>query len=81
MKKQINAHSTILDLIGSTPLVHLNRIAEPLTGNFYAKLEAFNPGHSAKDRIASYIIEEAERKGILKSRLYHYRNHFWEHGI
>ncbi|MEM8847710.1 MAG: cysteine synthase family protein [Bacteroidota bacterium] len=66
MKKQINAYSNILDLIGSTPLVHLNRIAEPLTGNFYAKLEAFNPGHSAKDRIASYIIEEAERKGILK---------------
>ncbi len=66
MKKPINAHSTILDLIGSTPLVHLNRIAEPLTGNFYAKLEAFNPGHSAKDRIASYIIEESERKGILK---------------
>ncbi|MEM9076428.1 MAG: cysteine synthase family protein [Bacteroidota bacterium] len=66
MKKQINAHSSILDLIGNTPLVHLNRITEPLTGNFYAKLEAFNPGHSAKDRIASYIIEEAERKGILK---------------
>ncbi len=66
MKKQINAYSTILDLIGSTPLVQLNRIAEPLTGNFYAKMEAFNPGHSAKDRIASYIIEEAERKGILK---------------
>ncbi|PRX55135.1 PLP-dependent cysteine synthase family protein [Flagellimonas meridianipacifica] len=66
MKKKINAYSSILDLIGSTPLVHLNRIAEPLTGNFYAKLEAFNPGHSAKDRIASYIIEEAERKGILK---------------
>ena len=65
MKKSIHAYSNILDLIGSTPLVHLNRIAEPLTGNFYAKLEAFNPGHSAKDRIASYIIEEAERKGIL----------------
>ena len=65
MKNSIHAYSNILDLIGSTPLVHLNRIAEPLTGNFYAKLEAFNPGHSAKDRIASYIIEEAERKGIL----------------
>ncbi|MEM6864479.1 MAG: pyridoxal-phosphate dependent enzyme, partial [Bacteroidota bacterium] len=65
MKKSIHAYSNILDLIGNTPLVHLNRIAEPLKGNFYAKLEAFNPGHSAKDRIASYIIEEAERKGIL----------------
>ena len=66
MKKQIQAYSNILDLIGNTPLVQLNQIAEPLTGNFYAKMETFNPGHSAKDRVASYIIEEAERKGILK---------------
>ena len=66
MKKQINAYSSILDLIGSTPLVKLNKITAPLTGNFYAKLEAFNPGHSSKDRIAIHIIEEAERKGILK---------------
>ena len=66
MKKQINAHSNILDLIGSTPLVKLNKITAPLTGNFYAKLECFNPGHSSKDRIAIHIIEEAERKGILK---------------
>ncbi|TAI48669.1 PLP-dependent cysteine synthase family protein [Flagellimonas allohymeniacidonis] len=66
MKKPINAHSNILDLIGSTPLVQLNNIAAPLTGNFYAKLESFNPGHSSKDRIASFIIEEAERKGLLK---------------
>ncbi|MDC0623373.1 cysteine synthase family protein, partial [Flavobacteriaceae bacterium] len=35
-------------------------------GNFYAKLESFNPGHSSKDRIALFIIEEAERKGIIK---------------
>src|SRR5690606_14249241 len=34
-------------------------------GNFYAKVEAFNPGHSSKDRIALYIIEQAEKKGIL----------------
>lgn len=66
MKKPINAHSNILDLIGKTPLVQLNEIVAPLTGNFYAKLESFNPGHSSKDRIAAYIIEEAERKGILK---------------
>ncbi|MEC7265301.1 MAG: pyridoxal-phosphate dependent enzyme, partial [Bacteroidota bacterium] len=65
MKKQINAYSSILDLIGSTPLVKLNKITAPLTGNFYAKLEAFNPGHSSKDRIAVHIIEEAERKGLL----------------
>ena len=44
----------------------MNKITAHLTGNFYAKVEAFNPGHSAKDRIAVHIIEEAERKGILK---------------
>lgn len=66
MENQIDAVSNILELIGNTPLVKLNRIAEQLNGNFYAKLEAFNPGHSSKDRIASFIIEEAERTGILR---------------
>ncbi|MGI9549841.1 MAG: PLP-dependent cysteine synthase family protein [Aurantibacter sp.] len=65
MENQINAHNSILDLIGNTPLVKLNKITSDLTGNFYAKVEAFNPGHSSKDRVATYIIEEAERKGIL----------------
>ena len=66
MEKKINAYNSVLDLIGNTPLIRLNHIAESLTGNFYAKVEAFNPGHSSKDRIAAYIIEEAERRGILK---------------
>jgi len=66
MSKTIKAYNTILDLVGNTPLIKLNKIAEPLTGNFYAKVEAFNPGHSSKDRIAAHIINEAERKGILK---------------
>ncbi len=66
MADKINACDNILELIGNTPLVKLNKVAENFTGNFYAKVEAFNPGHSSKDRIASYIIEEAERKGILK---------------
>lgn len=65
MENQINAHDSILDLIGNTPLVKLNKTTSGLTGNFYAKVEAFNPGHSSKDRVAAYIIEEAERKGIL----------------
>src|SRR5699024_5141114 len=60
-----HAHESILELIGHTPLIHLQRITKNIPGNFYAKVEAFNPGHSAKDRIALYIIEEAERKGIL----------------
>jgi len=66
MEHRINAHNSILDLIGNTPLVKLNKVAEKLTGNFYAKVEGFNPGHSSKDRIAAHIIEKAERKGILK---------------
>lgn len=65
MEDKIKACNNILELIGNTPLVKLNRIVEDLTGNFYAKLESFNPGHSSKDRVAAYIIEEAERKGIL----------------
>jgi len=64
--KKIKAQDNVLELIGNTPLVRLNHITKNLTGNYYAKLEAFNPGHSAKDRIALYIIEQAEKKGILK---------------
>ncbi|MBT8185546.1 MAG: cysteine synthase family protein [Eudoraea sp.] len=65
MDHKINAYNNILELIGNTPLVRLNTITAPLKGNFYAKVEAFNPGHSSKDRIAAYIIENAERKGLL----------------
>ena len=58
--------NSVLDLIGNTPLIKLNKITENLKGNYFSKLEAFNPGHSSKDRIALYIIEEAEKRGILK---------------
>jgi cystathionine beta-synthase len=66
MKKHKSVFSNILQLIGDTPLVKLNNITSSFKGNFYAKLESFNPGHSSKDRIALFIIEEAERKGIIK---------------
>ncbi|WP_276166582.1 PLP-dependent cysteine synthase family protein [Zobellia alginiliquefaciens] len=65
MENKIKAYNNILELVGNTPLVKLNRITEDFTGNFFAKIESFNPGHSSKDRIAMHIIEEAERKGIL----------------
>lgn len=58
--------NSILDLVGQTPLVKLQTITKELPGNFVAKVEAFNPGHSAKDRIALHIVENAEKKGILK---------------
>lgn len=65
MKEEINAYNNVLELIGNTPLIKLNSVTENLKGNFYAKVESFNPGHSSKDRIALYIIEEAEKRGIL----------------
>ncbi|WP_405381898.1 PLP-dependent cysteine synthase family protein [Maribacter sp. LLG6340-A2] len=65
MKNEIRAYNNILELVGNTPLVKLNKIAKDLTGNFYAKVEAFNPGHSSKDRIAMHIIEQAEKAGLL----------------
>lgn len=58
--------SKLIELIGNTPIIQLNKTVQDLPGNFYAKVEAFNPGHSAKDRIAKHIIETAEERGILK---------------
>ena len=66
MKGKVKAHNNVLELIGKTPLVKLNKIVEDVPGNYYAKVEAFNPGHSNKDRIALHIIETAEKKGLLK---------------
>lgn len=59
-------HNSILELVGETPLVKLHNSTQELQGSFFAKLECFNPGHSAKDRIALHIVENAEKKGILK---------------
>ncbi len=58
--------NSILDLVGETPLIKLHNITKDLPGSYYAKFEAFNPGHSAKDRIALHIVKDAEKKGILK---------------
>jgi cystathionine beta-synthase len=66
MREDLQVYDNVLQLIGNTPLIHLNRITQDLKGDYFAKVEAFNPGHSTKDRIALHIIEEAERKGILK---------------
>ena len=65
MDNNKNVYDNVLQLIGSTPLIKLNKIASDFDGDFFAKVEAFNPGHSSKDRIALHIIEEAERQGIL----------------
>ena len=64
--KSKEAYSDILELIGNTPLIKLNKIANDFKGNYFTKFEAFNPGHSNKDRIALYILNEAESSGIIK---------------
>ena len=66
MEKNKQVFNNVLELVGNTPLIKLNKITSSLKGNYFAKVEAFNPGHSSKDRIALYIIEQAELKGILK---------------
>ena len=61
-------HNSILELIGKTPLVSLNKIVENhgLQAEIVAKVEFFNPGGSVKDRVALNMIEDAEARGILK---------------
>ncbi len=59
-------YENVLGTIGNTPLIKLNRVTKPISAQVYGKVEAFNPGHSAKDRIALYMVEEAERNGKLK---------------
>ena len=61
----MSLHDSILDTIGNTPVVKLQRIA-PAHVTLYAKVEAFNPGGSVKDRLALAIVLDAERRGLLK---------------
>ena len=58
--------NSVTDLIGNTPLVKLNRLTASINGTVLAKLEFFNPAHSVKDRIASAMIEAAEKAGKIK---------------
>ena len=57
---------SVVDLIGDTPLVRLNRVTEGVAATVLAKLEYLNPGGSSKDRIATRIIDAAERDGLLQ---------------
>jgi cystathionine beta-synthase len=60
-------HDTVLQAIGNTPIVRLNRVTQGCQANIYGKLEFMNPGGSIKDRIGYWMIEDAEKKGLLKS--------------
>lgn len=61
-------YNSVTEAIGKTPLMHLHRIEEKegIKANIFAKLEAFNPAGSIKDRAALYMIKDAEEKGLLK---------------
>ena len=58
--------NSILETIGNTPLVKLNRLTSEIEALVLAKVESFNPGNSVKDRMALKMIEDAEAEGKLK---------------
>lgn len=62
----MNYAETIIDLVGDTPLVKLNRLTDGIAATVLVKLEYLNPGGSSKDRIATRIIDAAEEEGLLK---------------
>ena len=62
----INVHDNVLAAIGHTPLIRLNRLTRDVKATVYAKVESVNPGNSIKDRMAVRMIEDAEKKGLLK---------------
>jgi cysteine synthase A len=64
---QNNVFKSVIETVGSTPMVALRRLGAGLPGNVFLKLEYFNPGHSIKDRIARQIIADAEAAGLLKA--------------
>lgn len=59
-------YNSIVETIGNTPLVKLNKVCKGIKGTILAKIEYFNPGNSVKDRIGLQMIEDAEKAGILK---------------
>jgi cysteine synthase A len=61
----MNVKGSLLELVGNTPLVRINRLAAGLPAAVAAKVESANPGASVKDRIALAMIEDAERRGVL----------------
>lgn len=65
-KAEDRVANNVLELIGATPMVRLNKIIGPNMAEILAKLESFNPGGSVKDRVCLSMIEEAEKDGLLK---------------
>jgi cystathionine beta-synthase len=59
-------YNSIIDTIGNTPMVRLNKLAKDIKGEVLVKVEYFNPGNSMKDRMAIKMVEDAEKAGLLK---------------
>ena len=59
-------YNSVIETIGHTPLIRLNKVAEGIEGTILVKPEYFNPGNSVKDRIAIKMIEDAEKAGDIK---------------
>ncbi len=66
MDKTMEVYYSIVETIGRTPLVRLNRLTEGVSATILAKLEFFNPGGSIKDRIGIAMIEAAEKQGLIR---------------
>ena len=64
--RQPMKYANILQTIGNTPVVRLNKVTGSLAGELWVKVESFNPGGSVKDRPALNMIEDAERRGVLQ---------------
>ena len=59
-------YNNILETIGNTPLIKLNKITKDLPCEVFVKVESFNPGNSVKDRMAVKMIKDAEKSGLIK---------------
>jgi cystathionine beta-synthase len=66
LPQEMEVYDSLLQLIGNTPLVRMSRFARGVRPQFLAKLEMLNPGGSVKDRIGIRMVEEAERRGLLR---------------
>ena len=63
MKPGFDSYPNLLSLIGDTPLIELNKVVENFKGDFFAKWEAYNPGHSNKDTLHFTLLTKPSDKG------------------